>query len=184
MALYIQPPTNQPTASNYQPTNRHPGRPLRLLSPDDPLKDATYIAVAALAGGRDGRNDILQLGGWDVGCLGGCWGVSTGLFGKSGAMALHLSESHRNCNPDHHRQPTKPHPAPPGAPLSLNAIRTHLASEIRTVENVFWAPAGKQVLARKQTRLGSLVLSEEAAVVGDEKALPVLFKVGLGLRTR
>jgi len=103
------------------------GRPLRLLSPDDPLKESPYIAVAELSGGRDGRNDILQL----------------------------------------------------GAPLSLTAIRNHLSAEVRVVENVFWAPASKAVLGRKQQRLGALVLSEEAVAVSDDKALPVLFKVRL-----
>lgn len=33
------------------------------------------------------------------------------------------------------------------------------------------------VLARRQSRLGSLVLSEAPAEVGDDEALPVLFKV-------
>ncbi|KAI8469773.1 MAG: ATP-dependent helicase C-terminal-domain-containing protein [Monoraphidium minutum] len=100
------------------------GRPVRLLQPDDPLKDAPYIAVAELSGGRDGRNDAATL----------------------------------------------------AAALSLGAIRTHLAAEIREEEVVFWAPASKVVLARRQSRLGSLVLSEAPAEVADERALPVLFK--------
>ncbi|GBF89428.1 ATP-dependent helicase [Raphidocelis subcapitata] len=62
------------------------------------------------------------------------------------------------------------------AALSLSAIRTHLAADLREGVSVFWAPASKVVLARKQTRLGTLVLSEAAAEVGDDEALPVLFK--------
>ncbi|KIY98238.1 ATP-dependent helicase HrpB [Monoraphidium neglectum] len=100
------------------------GRPVRLLDPGDPLKDAQYIAVAELSGGRDGRNDAARL----------------------------------------------------GAALTLSAIKTHLASEIREEVAVFWAPASKVVLARRQSRLGSLVLSEAPAEVGDDRALPVLFK--------
>ena len=64
---------------------------MRLLQADDPLKDAPYIAAAELSGGRDGRNDAVQL----------------------------------------------------GAALSLSAIKTHLAAEIREEVAVFWAPASK-----------------------------------------
>lgn len=103
------------------------GRPVRLLDPDDPLKEAKYIAVADLSAGRDGRNDAATL----------------------------------------------------AAALSLGAIEKHLAGEVREAVAVFWAPASKAVLARRQRRLGSLVLSEATATVTDEQALPVLFKVCL-----
>jgi hypothetical protein len=42
---------------------------------------------------------------------------------------------------------------------------------------VFWAAASKQVVAKQQRVLGSLVLSEQAAKADDEQALPVLLKV-------
>jgi hypothetical protein len=118
-------PQPRPPRSPPHTPCRLPGRPLRLLSSDDPLKDCQYIAVAALSGGRGGRNDAAQL----------------------------------------------------AAPLTLAAMREHLSSEIRRRTVVFWAPASKVVLARAQERLGALVLSEQAAEVADEEALPVLFKV-------
>jgi ATP-dependent helicase HrpB len=95
------------------------------MAPDDPLKEAPYVAVAALSGGRDGRNDVIQL----------------------------------------------------AAPLTMTAIKTHLAAEVRKEVAVFWAPATKAVLARRQQRLGALVLSEKPVDVADTEALPVLFKV-------
>lgn len=42
---------------------------------------------------------------------------------------------------------------------------------------VFWASASKQVVAKQQRVLGSLVLSEQAAKAEDDRALPVLLKV-------
>ena len=43
---------------------------------------------------------------------------------------------------------------------------------------MFWAPSSQVVLARKQQRLGSLVLSEEPIKkISDDQALPVLMKV-------
>lgn len=107
-----------------------PGRSVRLPTGDDPLREASYLAVAELAGSRDGRtNDVIRL----------------------------------------------------AAPLTMTAIKTHLASEIRKVDVVFWAPASKAVLGRRQEKLGSLVLSEAQMNVDDERALPVLFQVGVGL---
>jgi hypothetical protein len=46
--------------------------------------------------------------------------------------------------------------------------------------SVFWASASKQVLGRRQRRLGSLVLSEVPLQLSDEMALPVLLQVGWG----
>ena len=66
-----------------------------------------------------------------------------------------------------------------GAALTLNAIRTHLKDDIKEADVVFWAAASRQVLARRQQRLGSLVLSEAPLDAGDAAALPVLWR---GLR--
>ena len=53
---------------------------------------------------------------------------------------------------------------------------TLLLSQEREV--VFWAPSSQVVLARKQQRLGSLVLSEQPIKkISDDQALPVLMKV-------
>lgn len=43
---------------------------------------------------------------------------------------------------------------------------------------VFWAPSSKQVVAKQQRVLGSLVLSEQQAKADDARAIPVLLKVG------
>jgi hypothetical protein len=51
---------------------------------------------------------------------------------------------------------------------------------VRTLQDrllVFWASASKQVVAKQQRVLGSLVLAEQAAKADDERALPVLLKV-------
>jgi ATP-dependent helicase HrpB len=37
------------------------GRNARLLEPDDPLQLSEFIAIAELGGGKDGRNDVVQL---------------------------------------------------------------------------------------------------------------------------
>ncbi|KAF6265234.1 ATP-dependent helicase HrpB [Scenedesmus sp. NREL 46B-D3] len=63
-----------------------------------------------------------------------------------------------------------------GASLTQAAIQAYLRDEIQERLLVFWASASKQVVAKQQRVLGSLVLSEQAAKADDERALPVLLK--------
>lgn len=44
---------------------------------------------------------------------------------------------------------------------------------------MFWAASSKAVMAKRQRVLGSLVFSKQQVQVDDERALPVLLKVGL-----
>uniref|UniRef100_A0A383V6U4 ATP-dependent helicase HrpB n=1 Tax=Tetradesmus obliquus TaxID=3088 RepID=A0A383V6U4_TETOB len=63
-----------------------------------------------------------------------------------------------------------------GAALTQAAIQAYLKDEIQDRLLVFWASASKQVIAKQQRVLGSLVLSEQAAKADDDRALPVLLK--------
>jgi hypothetical protein len=63
--------------------------------------------------------------------------------------------------------------------LPADAITRYLGDEVVTRTAVYWAPASKAVVAKRQRLLGSLVLSEEAAAADDARALPVLLKVWL-----
>ena len=64
-------------------------------------------------------------------------------------------------------------------PQSLVDYLISDCSLVQEREVVFWSPSSQVVVARKQQRLGSLVLSEEPIKrISDDQALPVLMKVG------
>ncbi|GFR51285.1 hypothetical protein Agub_g13645, partial [Astrephomene gubernaculifera] len=111
------------------------GQVVRLPSPDDPLGDFAYLAVAdiggvgsaaAAAGRRDGgTNDTVRA----------------------------------------------------AAGLSTAAIERYLGDMVQDREVVFWASGNKSVVARRQRRLGCLVLGERAAPpTNDEAAWPALLQ--------
>ncbi|KAL6757442.1 ATP-dependent helicase HrpB [Haematococcus lacustris] len=62
------------------------------------------------------------------------------------------------------------------APLSLKTIKDQLSHLVQTYTTVAWATASHAVVAKKRTRIGSLVLSDMHVPVSDDAAWPALLQ--------
>lgn len=67
------------------------------------------------------------------------------------------------------------------APLPPRVLGTLLAAMTSERVVVLWSSSSKAVVARRQRRVGCLVLSSEPCALTDDAALPALLQVRLGL---
>jgi hypothetical protein len=75
------------------------GRNARLLAADDPLQLSEFIAIAELGGGRDGRNDVVQLAaGLSKSAIDRCAAVQGGGGREQGRLGRVLLVA-RTCGP-------------------------------------------------------------------------------------